>query len=78
MKLVSHAVTQLQHIPLDLGSPVVSCSVADPHVVLLSAVGQVLLLTLIKDTSGEGGAGKVRLSVHRPQLHQVRPETVAS
>ncbi|XP_065344117.1 cleavage and polyadenylation specificity factor subunit 1 [Cloeon dipterum] len=36
----------LQHIPLDLGSPVVHASCADPYVVLLCCDGQVVLLTL--------------------------------
>ena len=66
--------TQLQHIPLDLGSPVVACSVADPHAVLLTAEGVVVLLTLTIEgaTGGEGGTNsKVRLAMHRPQLHQV-------
>ncbi|KAK7874284.1 hypothetical protein R5R35_007770 [Gryllus longicercus] len=53
---------QIQHIPLDLGSPIVHASAADPHVVILSEDGQVILLTL-RETRGQG-----RLSVMKPLL----------
>ena len=53
-------VDQIQHIPLDLGSPIVHASSADPHVVILSEDGQVILLTL-RELRGQG-----RLSVTRP------------
>jgi hypothetical protein len=55
-------VEQVQHIHLDLGSPIVHASCADPHVVILSEDGQVILLTL-KDSRVQG-----RLSVTRPTL----------
>lgn len=42
---------QLQHIPLDLGSPIVQASSADPHLALLTADGQVITLVL-KETKG--------------------------
>lgn len=57
---------QVQHIPLDLGSPIVHASSADPHVVILSEDGQVILLTL-RESRGQG-----RLSVTRPTL-SLRP-----
>ncbi|XP_067007220.1 cleavage and polyadenylation specificity factor subunit 1 isoform X2 [Anabrus simplex] len=53
---------QIQHIPLDLGSPIVHASSADPHVVILSEDGQVILLTL-RESRGQG-----RLSVMRPSI----------
>lgn len=56
---------QVQHIPLDLGSPIVHASSADPHVVILSEDGQVILLTL-RESRGQG-----RLSVTRPTLSLV-------
>ncbi|PSN32102.1 Cleavage and polyadenylation specificity factor subunit 1 [Blattella germanica] len=59
-------VDQVQHIPLDLGSPIVHASSADPHVVILSEDGQVILLTL-RESRGQG-----RLSVTRPSL-SLRP-----
>lgn len=37
---------QLQHIPLDLGSPLVHASAADPFVALLTADGQIVTLML--------------------------------
>jgi cleavage and polyadenylation specificity factor subunit 1 len=61
-------VEQVQHIPLDLGSPIVHASSADPHVVILSEDGQVILLTL-KESRGQG-----RLSVTRPTLSLVSKE----
>ncbi|KAJ9585289.1 hypothetical protein L9F63_002919 [Diploptera punctata] len=59
-------VEQIQHIPLDLGSLIVHASSADPHVVILSEDGQVILLTL-RESRGQG-----RLSVTRPSL-SLRP-----
>jgi len=59
---------QVQHIPLDLGSPIVHASSADPHVVILSEDGQVILLTL-REIRGQG-----RLSVTRPTLSLVSNE----
>ncbi|ESO86522.1 hypothetical protein LOTGIDRAFT_128853 [Lottia gigantea] len=57
-------VKQLQHIPLDTGSIVVQCSVADPYVVIMMEDGQIMLLTLKQDSYGSG----VRLAVTRPQI----------
>jgi len=52
---------QVQHIPLDLGSPLIHASAADPHVVILTEDGQLILLTLreIKPSVS-------RLTVQRP------------
>lgn len=57
---------QLQHIPLDLGSPIVQGSSADPHLALLTADGHVITLTL-RDTKGA-----VRLVVIKSNLASVR------
>ncbi|XP_077982143.1 cleavage and polyadenylation specificity factor subunit 1-like [Glandiceps talaboti] len=59
-------VNQLQHIPLDLGSPIALCSVADPYAVIMSHNGELVLLTLRPDGFGGGH----RLAIHRPQLTQ--------
>lgn len=64
-------VEQVQHIPLDLGSPIVHASSADPHVVILSEDGQVILLTL-RESRGQG-----RLSVTRPTLSVVSKEVLS-
>ncbi|KAK3924905.1 Cleavage and polyadenylation specificity factor subunit 1 [Frankliniella fusca] len=53
---------QLQHIPLDLGSPVTFASSADPYVVILTEDGQVMLLTLRE------GRGETKLHVTRPPI----------
>ncbi|TGZ49690.1 Cleavage and polyadenylation specificity factor subunit 1 [Temnothorax longispinosus] len=39
-------IEQIQHMPIDLGCPIVHASCADPYVALLSEDGQVMLLTL--------------------------------
>ncbi|KAM9292267.1 cleavage and polyadenylation specificity factor subunit 1 isoform 1-T1 [Gastrophryne carolinensis] len=61
-------VTQLHFIPVDLGSPIVHCSLADPYMVILSAEGQVAMLQLKSDSYG----GKShRLALQKPSLqHQ--------
>lgn len=56
---------QIQHIPLDIGSPIVHASSADPYVALLSEDGQVILLTL-RESRGQG-----RLSVFKPNISAV-------
>ncbi|XP_074995638.1 cleavage and polyadenylation specificity factor subunit 1-like, partial [Calonectris borealis] len=59
-------VNQLHFIPVDLGSPIVHCAVADPFVVILSAEGQVTMFVLKSDTYG----GRThRLTLQKPQLH---------
>ncbi|CAH2286336.1 cleavage and polyadenylation specificity factor subunit 1 isoform X1 [Pelobates cultripes] len=61
-------VTQLHFIPVDLGSPIVHCAVADPYVVILSAEGQVSMFVLKSDTFG----GKThRLALQKPTLHHL-------
>ncbi|EEC01987.1 cleavage and polyadenylation specificity factor, putative [Ixodes scapularis] len=57
---------QLQHIPLDVGSPIVGGSLADPHVLIRSEGGLVVHLTLRGDP-----ASGCRLAVLRPQLTAV-------
>ncbi|NXI44787.1 CPSF1 factor, partial [Galbula dea] len=59
-------VTQLHFIPVDLGSPIVHCAVADPFVVILSAEGQLSSFLLRGDSYG--GRGQ-RLSPLRPPQH---------
>lgn len=59
---------QLHFIPVDLGSPIVHCAVADPYVVIMSAEGQVTMFVLKSDTYG----GRThRLTLQKPQLHLV-------
>ena len=62
--VLSPTVTQLQHIPIDVGSPIVSCSAADPYVVIKSRDGVIMLVTLKTDLFIESP----RLIVSRPQL----------
>ncbi|KAJ8041183.1 Cleavage and polyadenylation specificity factor subunit 1 [Holothuria leucospilota] len=59
-------VKQLQHIPLDIGSPIESCSTADPYVVIMSEQGDLILLTLTPDPQGKGH----RLNIQKPQVSQ--------
>ena len=57
-------VRQLQHIPLDVGSPISSCSVADPYVTVMTDDGQMVVLILKPDTHGTGA----RLIVTKPSV----------
>ncbi|KAK7115084.1 hypothetical protein V1264_001025 [Littorina saxatilis] len=60
-------VTQLQHIPLDIGSPIQRCSVVDPYVLLMAEEGQVVMLTLKQSDTYSAG---VRLNVIKPPIAQ--------
>uniref|UniRef100_A0A3P9J649 Cleavage and polyadenylation specific factor 1 n=1 Tax=Oryzias latipes TaxID=8090 RepID=A0A3P9J649_ORYLA len=58
-------VKQLHFIPVDLGSPIVHCSVADPYVVIMTAEGVVTMFVLKSDTY----MGKThRLALQKPQI----------
>lgn len=43
--------TQLQHVPMDLGSPIVHVSSADPYISLMTTDGQVITL-MLRETRG--------------------------
>ncbi|XP_048849144.1 cleavage and polyadenylation specificity factor subunit 1 [Brienomyrus brachyistius] len=59
-------VTQLHFVPVDLGSPIVQCAVADPYVVIMTAEGVVTMFVLKSDSY----MGKThRLALQKPQLH---------
>ncbi|KAF5272324.1 hypothetical protein FQA39_LY07925 [Lamprigera yunnana] len=57
-----YGITQMQHIPLDLGSPIVHASSADPYLSILSADGQVITLMLRE------GRGSAKLVVSKMTL----------
>uniref|UniRef100_A0A3Q1AR10 RSE1/DDB1/CPSF1 second beta-propeller domain-containing protein n=1 Tax=Amphiprion ocellaris TaxID=80972 RepID=A0A3Q1AR10_AMPOC len=58
-------VRQLHFIPVDLGSPIVHCSVADPYVVIMTAEGVVTMFVLKSDSY----MGKThRLALQKPQI----------
>ncbi|XP_040091886.1 cleavage and polyadenylation specificity factor subunit 1-like, partial [Oryx dammah] len=59
-------VNQLHFIPVDLGSPIVQCAVADPYVVIMSAEGHVTMF-LLKNDSYRGRHH--HLALHKPPLH---------
>uniref|UniRef100_A0A8C3BMS0 Cleavage and polyadenylation specificity factor subunit 1 n=1 Tax=Cairina moschata TaxID=8855 RepID=A0A8C3BMS0_CAIMO len=66
-------VNQLHFIPVDLGSPIVHCAVADPYVVILSAEGQASVFVLKSDSYG----GRThRLALQKTQLHH-QPKVIA-
>uniref|UniRef100_A0A8C3AP15 Cleavage and polyadenylation specificity factor subunit 1 n=1 Tax=Cyclopterus lumpus TaxID=8103 RepID=A0A8C3AP15_CYCLU len=57
--------TMLHFIPVDLGSPIVHCSVADPFVVIMTADGVVTMFALKTDSY----MGKThRLALQKPQI----------
>jgi len=65
-------VTQLHFIPVDLGSPIVHCSVADPHVVIMTADGAVTMFVLKSDSY----LGKThRLALQKPHISTVRHQS---
>eukprot|EP00069_Balaena_mysticetus_P012294 bmy_07563T0 len=59
-------VNQLHFIPVDLGSPIVQCAVADPYVVIMSAEGHITMFLLKSDSYG---GRHHRLALHKPPLH---------
>ena len=59
---------QLHFIPVDLGSPIVQCAVADPCVVIMSAEGHITMFLLKSDSYG---GRHHRLALHKPPLHHV-------
>lgn len=62
------SVTQLHFIPVDLGSPIVHCSVADPYVVIMTAEGVVTMFVLKTDSY----MGKThRLALQKPTIPAV-------
>lgn len=63
--LLISGVTQLQHIPLDLGSQIVHASSADPYISILAADGQVITL-MLRETRGNA-----RLVVSKSTLANV-------
>nr|KAI8762317.1 cleavage and polyadenylation specificity factor subunit 1 [Biomphalaria glabrata] len=65
-------IKQIQHIPVDLGSSIQSCSVCDPYVVLMGAEGQMMIFVL-KDDTLIGGA---RLTASKTSIPQ-KPRIVA-
>jgi len=64
---------QIQHIPLDLGSPIISASLADPYAVILSEQGMIVHLSLTYDQT----TGCPRLIFSRPNLGNVKSKIVA-
>lgn len=59
-------VKQLQHIPVDVGSPIVCCSVADPHIMIMSKQGHIIQLMLKPDKFGTGSGA--RLAISKPSI----------
>lgn len=62
-------VTQLQHVPMDLGSPLVHVSMADPFLSLMTSDGQVITL-MLRETRGVA-----KLVVSKSTLANVRNNT---
>ena len=58
----------MHHLPVDVGSPIVSCSVADPYIMVMTDDGQIVFVQLKTDTENE----EVKLQILGTQLAQVR------
>ena len=72
---------QIQHIPFDLGSPIVSASVADPHLLLMTEDGVVIALTFhdeSPDADADDDDEGPHLSVRRAPLLQIPPSKVVA
>ncbi|XP_022664949.1 cleavage and polyadenylation specificity factor subunit 1-like isoform X2 [Varroa destructor] len=63
---------QLQQVPIDVGSPLVAASLADPHILVMSADGLVIHLTL----RGDDSRG-YKLSVLKPQFPGAKSKITA-
>ncbi|RWS15284.1 cleavage and polyadenylation specificity factor subunit 1-like protein [Dinothrombium tinctorium] len=59
-------IKQLQHVPLDLGSPIIYASLADPYLIVMSENGVVMQLCLKTDAT----SGIARLLLTKAQLTQ--------
>jgi len=59
------SVQQLQHIPIEMGAPIVSCSIADPYILIMSDEGMLMMLTLKQEASG------ARLVLTKPLIANV-------
>ncbi|XP_034934002.1 cleavage and polyadenylation specificity factor subunit 1 [Chelonus insularis] len=59
---------QIQHMPMDLGCPIIYASAADPYVVLLAEDGQVILLTLREGRSSPRLHAEQANLLFRPQI----------
>ena len=64
---------ELQHFPLDLGSPISYTSLADPYSVLMTTNGQIVLLRLKIDPL----KGSARLIVIKPDLSSAKSKITA-
>lgn len=64
---------ELQHFPLDIGSPIVRTSMADPYSVLMTQSGTVILLRLKIDPQ----KGSAHLVVTKPDLTTAKSKIVA-
>lgn len=64
-------VHELQHFPIDIGSPLVHASIADPYAVLMSELGSIILLRLKIDKKA------ARLVVTKPDLSTAKSQIVA-
>jgi len=59
------SVQQLQHIPIEMGSPIVQCSIADPYIIIMSDEGSIMMLTLKQESTG------ARLVLSKPLIQSV-------
>jgi cleavage and polyadenylation specificity factor subunit 1 len=66
-------VRELQHFPIDVGSPICYTSLADPYAVLMSQNGVIILLCLKLDST----ANTARLLFSRPELSTAKSKIVS-
>ncbi|KAF6215178.1 hypothetical protein GE061_009929, partial [Apolygus lucorum] len=61
-----HGSESIQHLPVDLGSPLVTAAAADPFIMCLSGDGQLILFTF-KETRA-GGKPSIQLTASKPKI----------
>ena len=68
-------VRELQHFPIDVGSPICYTSSADPYAVLMSKKGVIILLCLKLDTTGTNAP---KLVISRPELSKEKSSKIVA
>ncbi|XP_074600985.1 cleavage and polyadenylation specificity factor subunit 1 [Brevipalpus obovatus] len=80
---LSEGMKQIQHMQLELGSPVFSASLVDPYTVLLTRGGSIAVLSLGFDfssspTTSSNTSSHARLSLAKPDINSQSPHKVVT
>lgn len=61
-------VQQIQHIPIEMGTPIVQCTVADPYILIMSEEGTIMMLILKQEAAGARLVLTKPLISNKPQV----------